>query len=294
MVRYLVIGRSGQLAQALAQEGGADVHCAGHVEADLRDAEALGAALDRHKPKLVINAGAYTAVDKAETEPDLCRELNVSGPESLARLCHASDIPLIHLSTDCVFDGEKAAAYTPQDEAAPICVYGQSKYDGECAVRDVAERSLIVRVSWIFSKFGSNFVTTMLRLAEARGEVSVVNDQYGCPTYAPALARGLLQIAKQVSETGTHAWGTYHLAGSGETERATMARLIYEVSARYGGSVANVRSIPTEEYPTPARRPLNARLDMSDTTRVFGVELPDWRDGLEETVRLLVKELKAS
>ncbi|MAN45841.1 MAG: dTDP-4-dehydrorhamnose reductase [Alphaproteobacteria bacterium] len=294
MARYLVIGKSGQLAQALAQEGGADVYCAGHTEADLRDPDALDRALGQNAPKLVINAGAYTAVDKAEAEPDLCRAVNVSGPGSLARLCDARGIPLIHLSTDCVFDGEKATPYTPQDRAAPLCVYGQSKLDGERAVREVAGRCLIVRVSWIFSQYGSNFVTTMLRLAETRDEVSVVNDQYGCPTYAPALARAILQIAEQVSVSGNHAWGTYHLAGAGETDRATMAQLIYQASARHGGPIAHVKSIPTENYPTPARRPLNARLDMSDTTRVFGVELPDWEEGLNETVRALVKEMKAS
>lgn len=294
MARYLVIGKSGQLAQALAQEGGADVHCAGHAEADLQDTKALGAALDRHLPKLVINAGAYTAVDKAETEPELCWALNVSGPETLARLCDTRGIPLIHLSTDCVFDGEKTSPYTPQDAVRPLCVYGQSKLDGELAVRATAARSLIVRVSWIFSHYGSNFVTTMLRLAETRKEVSVVNDQYGCPTHAPALARGLLQIAERVSVSGHNAWGVYHLAGAGETDRATMAELIYQSSLSHGGPVAQVRAIPTKDYPTPACRPLNARLDMSDTTRVFGVELPDWEEGLDETVQILTEEMKAS
>jgi len=294
MSEILVIGKSGQMAQALAHAGAADLHCAGREEADLLNANTMAIALDAHTPRIVINTGAYTAVDKAESEPDSCRVLNVDAPAALARLCHECGIPLIHLSTDCVFDGEKPAPYLPQDATSPVGVYGQSKLDGELAVRSAAPCSLIVRVSWIFSHFGSNFVTTMLRLAATRDEVSVVNDQYGCPTHAPALAEALLQIAHKAARPDFEAWGTYHLAGAGETDRASMARRIFEASARHGGPVAQVKGIPTSAYPTPARRPLNARLDMSDTTRVFGTTLPVWTEGLEDTVRVLVRELRSS
>lgn len=294
MSEILVIGKSGQMAQALAHAGAADMHCAGREEADLLNANAMATALDAHTPRIVINTGAYTAVDKAESEPDLCRALNVHAPAALAKLCHERGIPLLHLSTDCVFDGEKPTPYLPQDATSPVGVYGQSKLDGELAVRSAAPRSLVMRVSWIFSHFGSNFVTTMLRLAATRDEVSVVDDQYGCPTHAPALAEALLQIAHNADRSGFGDWGTYHLAGAGETDRASMARQIFEASARHGGPVAKVKGIPTSAYPTPARRPLNARLDMSDTTRVFGTTLPVWTEGLEDTVRVWVRELRSS
>lgn len=293
MSRILVIGRSGQVAQALAHVGGERVHCAGRGEADLLDPDSLAGTLDRYTPSAVINTGAYTSVDAAEAEPDLCRALNVDGPAALARACAARGIPLVHLSTDCVFDGTKDAPYTPTDAPAPLGVYGQTKLEGEQAVRQLAEKSLVVRVSWIFSRFGGNFVRTMLRVAGSRDEVSVVDDQYGCPTHAPDLAAALLEIAGQIARPDFSAWGIYHLAGAGMTERADMARQIFEVSARIGGPSARVIPVATADYPTPAQRPLNARLDMSETTRVFGVSLPDWRDGLEQAVPVLVEELRA-
>jgi dTDP-4-dehydrorhamnose reductase len=294
MSEVLVIGKSGQVAQALAHAGAPGLYCSGREEADLLNPAALATVLDACTPRVVINTGAYTAVDRAESEPELCRALNVDAPAALAKLCDARDIPLIHLSTDCVFDGEKASPYLPGDPTSPVGVYGLSKLDGELAVRSLARQSLIVRVSWIFSRFGSNFVSTMLELATSRDEVSVVDDQSGCPTHAPALARALLEVSAIAARPDFDDWGIYHLAGAGETDRASMARLIFETSSRHGGPVARVNGIPTREYPTPARRPLNARLDMTDTTRIFGTRLPIWTDGLEETVRIWVRELNAS
>lgn len=293
MPGILVIGRSGQVAQAIAHIGNDAVHCAGRDEADLLNPQSLAQALDRHGPSIVLNTGAYTSVDGAESEPDLCRALNVDGPASLARLCAERELPLIHLSTDCVFDGKKDAPYTPGDTPLPLCVYGQSKLDGEVAVQDIAARSLIVRVSWIFSRFGGNFVRTMLKLALSRDEVMVVDDQVGCPTHAPDLASALIDMARQAVRDEFDAWGVYHLAGAGMTDRASMARRIFEVSRRIGGPTADIVPVPTSAYPTPARRPLNARLDMSETTRVFGVSLPDWKDGLEQAVPVLVEGLRA-
>ena len=290
MTRILVIGKSGQMAQAFAGLGIDDLYCAGRDEADLLDPQSLEKALKHHRPEIIINAGAYTAVDRAESEPDHCRALNVDGPRELAGLCDAYGVPLIHLSTDCVFDGRKPTPYLPSDVTCPMGVYGQSKLDGEEAVRSVAARSIIVRVSWIFSHLASNFVTTMLGLAGSRESISVVNDQFGCPTYAPALAEALVTISDCALRADFQDWGIYHLAGAGEIDRASMARLIFEVSARHDGPCAEVNGIPTKAYPTPAQRPLNARLDMSDTERVFSVSLPDWRLGLEETVRVLIEE----
>ncbi|WP_340693587.1 sugar nucleotide-binding protein, partial [Hyphomonas sp.] len=206
----LVIGRTGQMAQALAHVGGARVVCLGRPDADLKSPASLAQALDQHAPISVINAGGFTLVDTAEAEPDEARLLNVDGPRTLALACRERGVPLIHMSTDCVFDGDLPRAYRPDDARNPICTYGQTKLDGELAVADELDRHLIVRVSWIFSRFGHNFVRTMLSLASTREEVSVVSDQIGCPTYAPALAAGLLDMARQISMPGFGAWGTYH------------------------------------------------------------------------------------
>ena len=287
----LVIGRTGQVAQALAHVGGAGVICLGRPDADLKFDASLERALDRHAPTAVINAGGFTLVDKAEAEPDEARALNVDGPRALARACSARGIPLVHLSTDCVFDGELSRPYRPDDATSPICIYGQTKLDGELAVAEELDRHLIVRVSWIFSRFGHNFVRTMLSLARTRDRVSVVSDQVGCPTHAPALASALLGMANRIAEPGFSAWGTYHLAGRGETDRASLARDIFTVSARSGGPVAAVDDVLTSAYPTPARRPLNARLDMTRTKDVFGVTLPAWQEGLAEAVPVLIQEI---
>jgi dTDP-4-dehydrorhamnose reductase len=290
----LVIGRTGQVAQALAHVGGASVICLGRPDVDLQQPDTLARAIDLHKPVAVINAGGFTLVDQAEAEPDEARILNVDGPDALALACKAADVPLIHLSTDCVFDGEMPRAYRPDDKPAPICTYGQTKLDGELAVADAYAKHLVVRVSWIFSQFGHNFVRTMLKLAQTRERVSVVSDQIGCPTYAPALAAGLLEMSRQSAQPGFASWGTYHLAGAGETDRASLARAIFAESARHHGPVAEVDDVLTSAYPTPATRPLNARLDMTRTRDVFGVKLPDWQDGLAATVPALIQEMATS
>ena len=291
MTRVLVIGKTGQVAQALALCGDENVVCLGRPDVDLLDARSLRRALDAQAPDVVINAGAFTSVDGAESEPEAARALNVIGPGDLASACAERQIPLIHLSTDCVFDGTKLEPYAPGDTAHPLGVYGRTKLDGEQAVRDLAQKSLVVRVSWIFSEFGSNFVRTMLKLAQTRLSVTVVCDQVGCPTYAPALAAGLLDMARQAAASDFSDWGVCHLTGQGETDRATMAKLIFDYSQRLGGPFADVVPAQTADYPNLAKRPLNARLDMSETTRIFGIEMPDWKIGLEKTVGKLIEEL---
>ncbi|MEZ6001569.1 dTDP-4-dehydrorhamnose reductase [Hyphomonas sp.] len=293
MTRILVIGKSGQLAQALVGVGGEAVLCPGRSVIDLLDAASHASALESLAPDIVINTGAFTSVDGAESAPDAASALNVEGPRSLAEACDERGIPLIHISTDCVFDGTKPSAYTPEDVPHPLGIYGQTKLDGERAVREVAEKSLIVRVSWLFSRFGGNFVRTMLALAQTRDAVTVVSDQFGCPTHTPDLARALLDMAGQAAAPGFDAWGVYHLAGSGETNRATMARAIYNESGRLGGPVADVVPILTVDYPTPAQRPLNARLDMTSTRDTFRIDLPPWTEGLKATVETMVKEMSA-
>lgn len=287
----LVIGRQGQLARSLAAAGRADVVCVGRPEADLADAVKLAGVLTRHEPRLVLNAGGFTKVDPAETQEAEAFALNRDGPASLARLCQILGIPLIHISTDCVFDGVKAAPYTPDDAPRPLSAYGRSKLAGEEAVAALCPEHLVVRVSWVFSEYADNFVRTMLRLASQRPEVTVVDDQIGFPTYCPDLAAGLLVMAGRITQPGFAEWGTYHLAGRGETNRAAMAEAVFEASRAAGGPSARVRPVATAGYPTPAERPLNARLDSAKAEAVFGVALPDWRIGLQKSVRTLVAEL---
>ena len=289
----LVLGKQGQLAQCLAASRRKDVVCAGRPDVDLTDTASMAQALDAAKPAVVINAAAYTFVDKAESEPDLCFAVNRDGPAELAKLCAARGIVLIHVSTDCVFDGEKATPYEPDDATAPLGVYGRSKLEGEQAVTAVCPRHLNVRVSWVFSQYAHNFVRTMLTLAQTRSEVTVVDDQIGYPTYCPDLAAGLLKMADTVVKPGFEDWGTYHLAGLDEMDRASMADAIFAASRHVGGPSAQVIGIPTSEYPTPAKRPLNSRLASTMAFRKFGLRLPDWKAGLAKSVAVLVPELAA-
>lgn len=251
----------------------------------------MAQALDTVRPKAVINAAAYTFVDKAESEPAASFAANRDGPEALAQLCAGRGIVPLHVSTDMVFDGRKAGAYVPEDKPAPLGVYGQSKLEGEHAVAQACPRHLIVRVSWVFSEYAHNFVRTMLTLAQTRDEVTVVNDQTGHPTYCPDLVVGLLKMADAAVQPGFEGWGTYHLAGTQATDRASMAEAIFAESRALGGPVARVKGVPTSDYPTPAIRPLNARLDPARALGTFGIDMPDWRAGLKRSVRVLVGEL---
>lgn len=287
----LVIGKQGQLAQCVAAAGRADVVSAGRPDVDLLKPETLAKALDRVKPDVVLNAAAYTFVDKAESDAASSFGINRDGPAELARLCAARGIVLIHVSTDCVFDGTKAAPYEPEDKPAPLGVYGQSKWEGEQAVAEACPQHLIVRVQWVFSEYAQNFVRTMLTLAQTREEVTVVEDQVGYPTYCPDLAAGLLKMADAAVQPGFSGWGTYHLAGTDETDRASMADAIFAASRAVGGPSAQVNGVATADYPTPAKRPLNSRMASTKAFRAFGLRLPDWRVGLERSVRVLVPEL---
>lgn len=293
-MRALVIGRSGQMAQALKVAGTDAVHCLGRPDIDLSDATGTQACIAKAEADIVINTAAYTAVDKAESEAGRAFAVNAEGPENLAAACREKGVPLIHFSTDCVFDGMKAAPYQPEDECRPLGTYGASKLAGEVAVAEAMREFIILRVSWIFSAYAGNFVKTMLSLAARRDEVTVVSDQYGCPTFAPALAGAVLQIARTALKPSFDQWGIYHIAGHGETDRASMAQDIFALSRDLGGPYADVRPVLTAEYPTPAQRPLNARLAMDRTTDIFGVTLPAWREGLAETVPQFIRERAAS
>jgi dTDP-4-dehydrorhamnose reductase len=292
----LVVGSSGQVAQSLVAAGrvaGADVVALGRPELDLAHTASLQAVMGRVRPAVIINAAAYTTVDRAESEPDAAHAINAAGAGRLAEHCARAGVPLVHLSTDYVFDGHKVGAYTEADAVAPINAYGRSKLVGEVLVAAKCPQHIVVRTSWVFSRHGTNFVRTMLRLAESRREVRVVDDQVGCPTYAPHLAEVVLALAHRLagraSTTPDSIWGIYHAAGHGETTWCGFAHEIFRCSARGGGPKAAVRPVRSQDFPTVAARPRNSRLDCSKLARVFGLALPDWQDGVAACVAELME-----
>jgi dTDP-4-dehydrorhamnose reductase len=288
----LVIGETGQVARSLVQEAGrrgVELLAAGRPTVDLQDAASIVAALDRVKPSLVVNAAAYTAVDKAETEPELAFAANGDGVGHLGFECARRDIPVVHLSTDYVFDGAKPSAYVETDPVAPINVYGQSKLAGETKLRETHAKHIIIRTAWVYSPFGANFLKTMLRVGSSRPEVSVVNDQRGNPTYAPHLAEAILAIAERLQKhDNAGLWGTYHAAGAGDATWYEFAATIFDAGRRLGLPLGSAVPITTEQYPTPAKRPANSRLDCSLLQQRFGVQLPDWRLGTRACIEQLV------
>jgi dTDP-4-dehydrorhamnose reductase len=235
-------------------------------------------ALAAVRPDVVISAAAYTAVDQAEDEPDLAFAVNAVGAGKVAEAAARLGVPVIHLSTDYVFDGTGEGAYVETDATAPLGVYGASKLAGEQAVAAANPRHLILRTAWVYSPFGKNFVKTMLRLASGRDEISVVADQWGNPTSALDIADAVLHAATVLrDDEAFDGYGIYHLAGTGETNWSGFARHILDTSARYGGPTARVRDIATSDYPTKARRPANSRLSTAKFTAAFASTAPDWR-----------------
>jgi len=294
-MKLVVTGVSGQVAQSLADRAppGVTVIALGRPAIDLADPAGIAPALARLDADVVVNAAAYTAVDKAESDRDAAFAVNATGAGAVAGAAQALGLPLIHLSTDYVFDGAKAGAYVETDQPCPTGVYGASKLAGEAAVLAAHPGAVIARTAWVYSAFGANFVKTMLRLAASRDELGVVADQIGNPTSAGDIADGLLQIAANLlARRGDRALaGVFHMTGHGEATWADLAEAVFAASAARGGPAALVRRITTAEYPTPARRPANSRLDCAHLAAVHGVRLPDWRGSVETVVgRLLAPE----
>jgi dTDP-4-dehydrorhamnose reductase len=286
-VKVLVTGREGQLARGLVETAGAGVEVVaiGRPELDVADEKSVAAAVARERPDIVVNAAAYTAVDKAETEPAVAHAVNALGAQHVATTCAANAIPIIHISTDYVFDGTKDGPYVEDDPTAPINVYGRTKLEGEQRIAKACERHLILRTAWVHSPWGVNFVKTMLRLATTRPNIGVVDDQKGSPTYAPHLAAIVLAIASRVARNPAGVrWGVYHAVGGGETTWFGFAREIFRHAAEQGLPAAEVAAIATAAYPTPARRPANSRLNCDRLRRLLGAELPDWRVGAQDCV----------
>ena len=281
-MKVFVVGSRGQLGQSLAETAPATVDFAGAdlPELDILDAAALEARLADERPGFVVNAAAYTAVDKAEDEPEIARRVNVDGARNVAEAACNAGARVIYISTDFVFDGSKGMPYEPDDSPAPLTVYGATKLDGEVAVREATDGdAIVIRTAWLYSRFGHNFVKTMLRLMEERDELSVVADQHGTPTWARSLAE-VIWAAIGPDLPG----GVYHWTDGGEASWYDFAAAIYQEARRSGlldRDVA-IRAIPTEEYPTPARRPAYSVLDCSATVAALGVEQRPWAERLQQ------------
>ncbi len=268
----LVFGKTGQVAMELNRQ--ADVRALGRERADLSDPAACASAILAERPSVVINAAAWTAVDAAEEHEAEVHVVNAEAPGAMARACAELGIPFLHVSTDYVFDGSGSRPWRESDPVAPLGAYGRTKLAGEEAVRAAGGAHAILRTSWVFSAHGQNFVKTMLRLAETRDRLSIVGDQIGGPTPAADIAATLLRMARamQVGQGG----GLYHLGGAPAVSWADFAREIFALAGR----AVTVTDIPSAEYPTPAQRPLNSRLDGTALRRDFGIAPPDWRAGL--------------
>lgn len=275
----LVFGRSGQVAREMAALA-PDALFLGRAEADLSDPAACAERITVLQPTVVINAAAYTAVDKAEKEEVLANVVNGKAPGAMARACAGLGIPFLHISTDYVFDGQGDQPRAPSDPVAPLNAYGRSKRAGEVAVVESGADYAVLRTSWVFSAHGNNFVKTMLRLSEARDQLTVVGDQIGGPTPARAIAPALLSMAAQL-QAGHKSPGIYHFAGQPATSWAGFAREVFQQAGR----ATEVSDIPTANYPSPAVRPLNSRLDCAGLETDFGIKAPDWMQGLAEVLK---------
>ena len=286
----LVFGGNGQLGQELtrlAAARGIPMHALSHDEADIADSGAVTAALERWKPEMVVNAAAYTKVDLAETNAEEARKGNEIGPEVLAGACAAVGIPMVHVSTDYVFDGTKPDAYRETDPVRPISVYGRGKAAGEDVVRRNLKHHVILRTAWVYSEFGQNFIKTMLRLAETRNELRVVADQQGSPTSAQEIAEAILHIVPALLRDQTLS-GTYHFTSDGFTTWHGFASRVVEIAAPITGRNPRVIPITTAEYPTAAKRPANSRLDSRLFVETFGFAPRHWTEGVDATTRTLV------
>lgn len=279
----LIFGKTGQVAQELARRA-PDAQFAGRETADLTDPAACAALIRQLHPSAVINAAAYTAVDKAESDAATAQLVNADAPAAMAAACAELGIPFVHISTDYVFDGSGDTARAEDAPTAPLGVYGQTKLDGERAVQAAAGQYAIMRTSWVFSAHGNNFVKTMLRFGAERDRLTIVADQIGGPTASADIAAAALSMAATMRADATKG-GIYHFAGAPDVSWADFAREIFAQS----DLAPEVVDIPSSDYPTPAKRPLNSRLDCAAITRDFGIARPNWRVSLQD----VIKELRA-
>ena len=283
-MKVLVFGHSGQVATELrALDGnGVEIIALDRAAADLTDPAACAAAIDAHAPDAVINAAAYTAVDKAESDRATAGLINAQAPAAMARACAARDIPFVSISTDYVFSGAGSDPWKPGDPTDPQGVYGATKRDGEVAIEAAGGRYAVLRTSWVVSAHGNNFVKTMLRLGAERDALTIVADQIGGPTGAAEIARACVTIARTLASEPEKS-GIYHFSGAPDTSWADFARTIFDQA----GLTCTVTDIPSTDYPTPAKRPLNSRMDCGTTHTAFGITRPDWRESLTQIIAQL-------
>ncbi|WP_447800039.1 dTDP-4-dehydrorhamnose reductase [Pseudomonas kilonensis] len=283
-LRILIIGQNGQVSRALQSRlsGLGELTVRGSDQLDLAQPDSLRAPIEVLKPGLIINAAAHTAVDQAESEPERAFAINATAPGILAQAAVALGVPLIHYSTDYVFDGLKPAPYTEDDTPNPLSVYGRSKLAGENAIRQVGGQHLILRTSWVYSTEGRNFLLTMQRLLQEKPQLRVVADQVGAPTWAGTIADSTAQLIERWQAGQPGAWGTYHLTARGETSWFGFAQAIGENLLDRHKPCAQLEPIESSAYPTPAPRPLNSRLDCTRLLKEWGVSQPDWQSALQQ------------
>lgn len=291
-MRIVVTGTKGQLAQSLLASATADISliAVGRLSLDFERLQSIAPALAAADPDVIVNAAAYTAVDQAETEEARAFRINATAAGAVAAAAKKLGVPVIHLSTDYVFDGTASTPYRETDATSPINAYGRSKLAGESNVATAHPDHVILRTSWIYSPFGQNFVKTMLRLGETRDTIRVVADQHGSPTSAQDIARAIVAVAKRLNECPGDASlrGIFHIAGSGETTWAQFAEAIFDDAAAHGRTRVNVVPISAAEYPAVAARPKNSRLDCDKLAQTYGLRLPDWRASTRACVAQLL------
>lgn len=278
-MRMVVTGINGQIACSLKaiESGNLQIITLGRPDLDLKQPSSVMKAIRNAAPDIIVSSAAYTAVDRAESEQDEAFAVNCGGARTVAEAARDLGIPVIHMSTDYVFDGLKFEPYQEDDPTAPISVYGRSKLAGEQAVAEVTANHVILRTAWVYSDYGNNFIKTMIRLAATRDEIGVVDDQLGSPTSADDIAKAIVDIGRRLlADCSQELRGVFHLAGSGETTWAGFAKFILSILEERTGKHVHIREISTSEYPTQAQRPQNSRLDCSKIHRHYGIKLPEW------------------
>ena len=291
-MKLLIIGSNGQLGSELVIEckrNDFSFLALDLPEFNITDTSQVKKILADFKPSIVINASAYTNVDKAETEPEIAFSVNSDGPANLAVSCDKNRIPVIHISTDYVFDGSKGQPYAESDPVSPLGVYGKSKEQGDSKVRSILKQHIIIRTSCLYGAFVNNFVKIMLRLGIENEIIKVVSDQYGCPTCAADLAEAVVDISKQIIQSSKIAWGTYHYCGSGITTWHKFAKAIFEIASQYQNyKVSSVEAITTAQYPTRTKRPAFSALDCDLIKKHFGINTKPWQGSLEKTIKRIL------
>jgi dTDP-4-dehydrorhamnose reductase len=293
-MKLLVLGAGGQVGRELCRRqwpAGYRLAAFDRGDVDIIREESIATAMHRERPDIVVNAAAYTAVDRAESEPDAAWAVNCSGPALLAAACRGAAIPLIHISTDYVFDGSKPGPYREDDPVNPLGVYGRSKEAGDRALRGALAERVILRTAWVYSAHGHNFVKTMLRLAGERPVLRVVADQIGSPTSAADIAAAIATVVQRIA-AGQGQWGTFNFTGAGAVTWHGFAETIFDLAEPWRGPAPRVEAITTTDYPTPARRPANSVLDCSRIGEAFGITPRPWRAALAEVIQELYESPK--